>query len=240
MATRTFYRGIWKLDSDPSGAGGDLLVDNDMLQRDGWFALTEDTHWDDQPASTSTITMAADLTGWLKAGVPVKFKLSGSYYYAILTAVASNLLTIAGAPLTTGDGDLEELYVGDPRKVHVVPFHIAGEYADGANTTLLATDAKQPYEWELPPAYLVKFRAYSDTDGDSTDPKVNVSIGGDKVGTANSNDGLEMTAAQTWYSTVVDINTSNYSIAYDEAVEITTTAGAGADDLTVLCVFVEE
>jgi len=240
MATETFYRGISTLDATASGAGGAMLIANDTQLRDGWFALDETTHWDDQPASTSTITMNADLTAWLKAGVPIKFKLSGTTYYGILTAVAAGLLTIAGAPLTTGDGDLEELYIGSPDKVHVERFHIAGEYGDGAVATLLATDAKEAYEWERPPAYLVKYRAYSDTDGDTTDPKVNVTIGGNAVCTANTNDGLEMTAAQTWYSTVVDINTTHYSIAYDEAIEISTTAGAGADDLTVLCVFVEE
>ena len=240
MATETFYRGISELDATAAGAGGAMLIANDKQLRDGWFALDEDTHWDDQAASTSTITMNADLTAWLKPGVPVKFKLSGTTYYGILTAVAAGLLTIAGAPLTTGDGDLEELYVGSPSKVHVVKFHVAGEYGDGAVATLLATDAKAPFEWELPPAYLVKFRAYSDTDGDTTDPIVNVMVAGSAVSTSNTNDGLEMTAAQTWYSTVVDISTTNYSIAYDESVEISTTAGAGADDLTVICVFVEE
>jgi len=240
MATETFYRGISTLDATATGAGGAMLIANDTQLRDGWFALDEDTHWDDEAASTSTITMAADLTAWLKPGVPVKFKLSGTTYYAILTAVAAGLLTIAGAPLTTGDGDLEELYVGDPAKVHVFKFHVAGEYGDGANSTLLATDAKAPFEWELPPSYLVKFRGYSDTAGDAADPIVNVLVAGSAVGTSNTNDGLEMTADKTWYSTVVDINTTNYSIAYDEAIELKTTAGAGADDLTVICVFVEE
>lgn len=236
MATETFYRGISELDATPSGAGGAVLIDNDKQLRDGWFALDEDIHWDDQPASTSTITMDADLTAWLGAGVPVKFKLSGSYYYGIITTMAAGLMTIAGAPLTTGDGDLEELYVGDPRKVHVFSFHVAGEFADGAETGLLASDAKQPFDWELPAACLVKFRVYADT-ADNT-PDINVTVAGSAVCTSNGNDGLTLAAAQTWYTTVVDINTTNYSIAYDEAVEIATTAGAGADDLTVECVFV--
>jgi len=62
MATETFYRGISTLDATATGAGGAMLIANDTQLRDGWFALDEDTHWDDEAASTSTITMAADLT----------------------------------------------------------------------------------------------------------------------------------------------------------------------------------
>jgi len=237
MASLLFYRGLQVITPTPTGAGG-LALENDLKYlRDGWFPLTEDTHWADQAASTSTITMNADLTTVIPVGTPVKFKLSGSYYYAIVTALAAGLLTLAGAPLTTGDGDLEELWIGDPGKVHHIHLHVAGAYADAANTTLLLTDAKNPHEWNGPAAALVQFRAY--TNVETNNPKINVSVAGSAVGTANTNTGLNMAAAQTWYSTVVDLNTTNYTIARDEAFEVTTTEAADAADLTVELVIVE-
>lgn len=238
MATKTFYRGINTLDATPSGAGGELLIDNDTALRDGWYPLTKTTHWDDQAASTSTITMNADLTAWLKAGMPIKFKLSGTYYYAVLTISAAGLLTIAGAPLTTGDGDLEELYVGDPDRVVQLRLNAPGAYAEDASSTLLAAIAKSPCKWGMGPAHLVRFEVYADTDGDGGHSTVNVMAGAAAISTSNTNNGLEVSAAQTWYATAVDINTTNYVVAFGDAIDLKTLEADGADDLTVIATFV--
>lgn len=238
MATLEYYRGIQTLSSTPSGAGGEALLDNDVALRDGWFPLTEDTHWDDQPPSTSTITLNSDLTGWLNVGTPVKFVLSGTTHYALLDTLTSSLMTLVGAPLTTGDGDLEELYVGDTDKVEIVHLHVAGNFDDGADAELLVNDEKAPYEWPGPEGRVVHFRAYNDAASTGTKPKVNVRVDGHALCTANSGDGLELDAAQTWYATQVDLDVGNYEIAYGSDLDLSTTAGSDASDLTVVLAIV--
>jgi len=233
----TIKQGIDVLDSTPTGGGGDILLDNDTALLNGWFPLTATTHFSTTAPSTSTITMAVDFTAWAFVGRPVKYTCNAVTGYGILTTSAAGLWTIAGSPLNTGAGLLTALWIGHSRKVHIVERHIAGEYADAANTTLLATDAKFPLLWRLPASFLVHFAAYTDT-ADNT-PDINVQIEGAYVSTSNGNDGLTMAVAQTWYDTVVDINPTNYPIEVGHIVDITTTQGAGADDLTVFMTFVE-
>ena len=76
-------------------------------------------------------------------------------------------------------------------------------------------------------------------DSGANQPIVTVSINGSVVGTDNTNAGLAV--AETWVSTVVGINTSNYDINKSEAIEIVTDASGSNDDaqdLTVSAVFV--
>ena len=68
---------------------------------------------------------------------------------------------------------------------------------------------------------------------------MNLSVDGSVVSTSNSNAGVAV--AETWSSTVVDINTTNYVVARDAAIEIVTDANGSNDDasdLTVSGVFV--
>jgi hypothetical protein len=209
-----------------------------------WRELDEDDDWDDQPASTSTITMNSDWTGTIKPGMPVKFKLSDSYYYAIVTAITSNLLTIAGAPLTTGDGDLQELYIGPPERVVQVDLFVPGNYTDDVGD-LLDAHADTAFQWGLGKAYLCAFSIYA-TAIDGGDPAtVNVKINGSLVSTENSNNGPAHSSAKTWdANSAVAINTSNYDINRGEALDLRCTwtgmAPSAGEDLTASLLFVLE
>lgn len=243
-----YYRASNKLTRLAKGTAGQVLAMNAGATAPGWTdgsrwkALVEDTHWNDQPASTSTITMAADLTAVLYPGLPVKFKLSGSYYYAVLTAVASDLLTIAGAPLTTGDGDLEELYYGDPEMVTQLCVYVAGTYGDGTEADLLVTDMAAPLRWYGPAMYLVSFAAAHDTVDTGDEPKVNVQLNNAAVSTNDTNAGVQLGAADTFVlNSAVAVNTSNYDVNWGEEIEVACTAAGGtgdAADLTVILTFV--
>lgn len=213
-----------------------------------WTAVTG---FNDQPYSTSKIdvTGIAD-HGASMVGKPIKFKLSGSYYYAIGTSTntpdfTNYYLNIAGAPLTTGDGDLTELYVGTPEMIRQEVINIPGYWADGASSTLLASDLKIALRWGGAAAYLVRMEAWSNTDDSGANKaRVNVTVAGNAVLTTNTNAGLEIAADATWYSSVVDINTSNYDISIlAGAIELSTDANGSNDDssdLTVILTFILE
>jgi hypothetical protein len=186
--------------------------------------------------------MNTDQTAILKPGRAIKFKLSGTVYYAIATAVASNLLTIAGAPLTTGAGDLEELYYSPlPDMVETMWIPIPGVFAAAANTTMLASHLNTAIKWNGAPAYLVKISAIvKSVDTGANQPRVNVDIAGaNPVSTSNTNAGISPDTS--WVDAVVDINTTHYDIVYGDSIELRTDANGSNDDasdLTMLLTFV--
>jgi hypothetical protein len=90
----------------------------------------------------------------------------------------------------------------------------------------------------------VRISAYEKgVDSGANKDRVNITIAGSAVCTSNTNAGLAPTSAKTWVHTVIDINTSNYDINKDEAIEVTTDANGSnnnATGLTMRCVFVLE
>jgi len=222
--------------ADPTGGGG----------ASRWTAVTG---FNDQAFSTSQINVT-DMAdhGDCLIGMPLKFKLSGTYYYAMGTSVntpdfTNYYINIAGAPLTTGDGDLTELYVGTPEMIKQETINIPGYWADGASSTLLLSDLKIALRWGGAAAYLIRMEAWSNTDDSGANKaRVNVLVAGNAVLTTNTNTGLEIAADATWYSSVVDINTSNYDISIIAgAIELSTDANGSNDDssdLTVILTFV--
>lgn len=196
----------------------------------GWTAETAFTA---TPASTSTLTMTSDKTASIKVGMAVKYTISSVVYYGVITAITSNLMTIAGAPM---GGDVTALYYStNPAQVVQADFYVPGRFADAANTGLLASDAKVKFDWNLQEARLVQIRhTVSVDDSGANQPRVNMSVGGSAVSTSNTNAGVAV--AETWSSTVVDINTTNYVVARDAAIEVVTDANGSNDDATDLTV----
>jgi len=201
----------------------------------------QETNFTARPPSTSTITMTSDRTSVIKKGMGLKYTWNGTTYYGIVSAITSNLLTVAGAPLSTSY-DVTALYWCPPERVIQVDFFVSGKFADAANTGLLASDMNTAFDWNLAKAYCVCIRHKVKTDDSGANqPRVTISIAGAVVGTDNSNAGQAV--AETWTSTVVGINTTNYDINPDEAIEVVTDANGSNDDaenLTVSAVFVLE
>jgi len=199
---------------------------------------TAETNFTATPASTSTLTMTADKTATILVGYGLRYTIGGVIYYGIVTAIAANLLTIAGAPM---GADVTTLSWCDPTRVIQLDIGpVPGTFADAANTTLIATDMRAKLDWNITKAYLVQIRhTVRVDDSGANQPIVGVSINGVIVNTGNTNTGLAV--AETWVSTVVDINTANYDINRDEAIEIVTDATGSNDDaqdLTVSTIWV--
>ncbi|MCP4645778.1 MAG: hypothetical protein GY851_35360 [bacterium] len=234
------------------GTVGNVLTQADEVpawQDPGWYALAEDTDWNDDPPSTSTITTISDLSTIIKVGTPLKFTLGGGAanpgtYYAVVTAMAVNLITIAGAPLETDDGDLTALWIGRPERVAQVDLFIAGTYGDGVDTTLLASDMSSYFKWGGSAAYLVMYECVHLTVDTGAEPKINVRVNGADVSTNDANNGVQLGATATWVAnSAVAINTTNYDIQRGEPLELHCPVAGGTGDaaeLTVTCFFVFE
>ena len=188
------------------------------------------------PASTSTLTMTSDQTATLKVGYGLRYTVGGVVYYGIIKAITSNLLTIAGAPFS---GNVTGLAWCNAKNIIQKDFYIPSTYEDASNNGLLLSDAKTRFVWRLPEARLVCISHFNiANDSGETKPCANMSVGGNKVATANTNEGLNVYTG--WTDTVVDINTTNYVVATGSAVEVTTAMGSvgNATHLTISGVFV--
>lgn len=207
-----------------------------------WTALTSTTDFSTTAASTSTITMNTDQTANILVGYAIKFTLSSVVYYAQVTALTSNLMTIRGAPLTTGAGALTAIsYSTLPSQVGVIDLSVDGYYADATDSTLILNDMRKRLVWEESKAYFVGWDMSQRTVDTGTEANVTVMVNAAAVGTANTNQGPTMSGtADTVVSTVVDINTSNYDINRGELLDVQVTkAGTGdAVDMTLLATVV--
>jgi hypothetical protein len=201
------------------------------------LAWSQMTGFTATPANSYTIAMTTDWTSSIVPGMCLKYNIGGTFYYGVVTSIISTAIVIAGAPLT---GSIIALYYADAIRSIQVDFFISGTFADAPNDTLLETDMYTAYKWNLPAARLVQIQErVSIDDSGATQPKVNISVGGNKVCTSNSSNGL--VASESWVTSVVDINTTNYVVTKGSVIEITTDASGTNKDakhLTMSAVFV--
>lgn len=236
------YRGTsaWALLPHALTAGMHLMSGGHAANP-SWGDWVPEINFTATPASTSTLTMTADQTGTIKVGNGLKYTIGGTSYYGIVTAITSNLLTVGGAPM---GGDVTALWWCPPWRVIQHDFYVPGTFADASNTALLDSDANTAFAWGASKAYLVRMSAYmKGIDSGANKDRVNITIAGSAVCTSNTNAGLAPSSAKTWTHTVIDINTSNYDINKDEAIEVTTDANGSngnATGLTMRCIFVLE
>lgn len=196
-----------------------------------------------EPASTSSIAMSD--TSDMHIGMPLRYAYGGTTYYGVVTAISANAsITLAGAPMIKDTAHpLTALAVGNAEMLVQVDFFIGGYYGDGA-ADLLATDAKTYFRWKFGAGHLVTFDATESGVDTGSEPKVNLKVAGNLVSTNDSNNGVQLTSAGTWVgNSAVAISTANYSIAFNDAVEVRCTVAGGTGDalnLTVVAVFVLE
>lgn len=197
------------------------------------WTLIDATHYTTTPASTTQLTMS-DTTG-IAVGLPLKYTISATVYYAVVVAVVANTsMDIAGASL---GGDVSGLYVGRPEMVVVETWFVPSTYGDGA-ADLLDADNNEAYDWWYEAAYLVAFQVKHKTDDTTTEPKVNLKAGGNLISTNDSNNGVQVSTS--WQENGL-VNTTNYAVARGEAIEVACTVAGGtgdAADLSVAALFV--
>lgn len=191
-----------------------------------WTAVTPFTRTAD---STFTVTDNATNQGIFVAGRPIRYRATaGTWRYGIVTGYSTGTVTIAGAPMTTNDDD--ELEYAALSNVVLREFRLDGAFATVASTTLLWDVMGQWARWEHGPAYCVRVVHKTESmDTGTLQPRLNAVVNGNKVGTANSNNGWDMSNT-VWVSSAVDISTANYGITNGQAIELSTDAAGTNDD----------
>jgi len=208
---------------------------------DNIWQVVPDSDYTATPASASRITMSN--TDGLRVGLPIRYVYDGVTHWAVIEDISTDAyIDIAGSALSVAD-DITQLAVGPASNVVHMGVFVGGEYGDGTGDLLLA-DMNTYLRWKLGRAYLVQFEFTHATADTTGNPKVNVRVGGDLVGTDDSNNGVELGVAGTWVSSgLIAINQTNYLINRNEAIEVAcTVAGTAGDaaDLSGNLVFVLE
>ena len=190
-----------------------------------------------------------DLTATILPGDWLKYKLSGTYYYGFVSAIAfgdpNTQITVAGVALTTGAGDLAEAYYAKPTFPPIQLF-VEGYYAAAVEADLLRDVAKCPIKWMSSDAYLVALSGSGEIVDTGTEGKFNAEINGAALLTADTNKGIQLGAANTWVNnfSATDaggINASNYKISFGQELELSLTEAGGTGDarnLTAILVVV--
>lgn len=79
------------------------------VSQKSWTFLTQNADFDDQPVSSTEITMLTDQTDYIQSGSALRLKIGSSYYYTTCDTITSFSLIVTDEFLTTGDGDLKSV-----------------------------------------------------------------------------------------------------------------------------------
>jgi len=179
--------------------------------------------------------MTADLTATIKKGMGVRFKVGAesTYRHAIITAITSNLLTIKGVPLTTGAGDLKELWYCTINNIDTLSFDLNAKSLNTTNATDILTNLATHGNY-LPNFYkgqkgrVVLVEVNSSNKGTGSNPIVNWKI--DAQSSVASN--VTIAANTTWYDTAVTIDPAQNLIDYNSVITMQVLTAATASTET--------
>ncbi len=208
------------------------------------------------PDDTDTLTMTSDGTDLMEVGYPIKYTIGGTDYYGIVRAVTGGTsIDIRGASLSS---TVTALYVGPPNRViverikipgnYLIPWQVpvAGDEYAGPTSDILALVGRQYIAWRHGPAKLVAMAVTQGTEDETAQPKLNVKVDTTAVLTQGGGNGIPVSGtAGTWtWSDFIGIDTAQYSIVMDDAIEIFCTCDDSetgeASDLSIELVFVLE
>lgn len=229
---------------DPAGKNAQILVASDLASYYQVWEEIASANYQATPSSTSVLLMNTDLTSLIVPGMGLQYEIGGISYFGQVHLIASNALTIYGAPLI---GDVTALYLTRQPLISIKVI-VPGSFADSATTTLIKDDiagmADSPY-WNLQAGRVVFCRVGRrlNDSGASVQPSINILLNGNELLTTP----ITLPAAGTdTVTSVTEIDTSNYRIQRGEQWDIKVNAASGgtpandAKDLEVDLVIVPE
>lgn len=203
--------------------GGEIT---DLHYHDTW---NEITGFVDTASVVNQIPTTEDYTSLITPGMGLKYKLSGTYYRGIVTGVSSTAIALKGIPLTTGAGDLEEVYYD--QKIITETIKIPGTFTSGSTDPYIIVG----WRWGGSTAYLVHFAISSRTQDSTASPQpgINLIKGGNDLFTQD----IDLPAGVYSEATGNPI-AAQYEIAHGDIIKVKIVAGGGspsndAEDLTV-------
>ena len=149
------------------------------------------------------------------------------YKWYIVESCTSVLLTLRGPPLDTTAGRVTELWYGPATRAVPFPITVGGSYALVASTGILASVMKRHLGWvnRGPRLRVAYFELDSFTVSVNAKANVNLMVAGNALATDNGGAGMTLTAAQTPYRTVVNLDAKSTLLDYGSSLEVKTSQG---------------
>jgi len=197
-------------------------------------------------ASTSTFTVSDTVENQelFKKGRPLRYKVNSvaTDRFGMVSGYTTGTVTISGYPLTAS---IQEMNVGNFSQICQETVVINGSFSASTSNQLILDYLSSYLKWEMTKAHIVQVEMINVTaETGATKPVLNIR----NVATAQNilSTGTTLTAATTWYSSGILIETAvgtYYDVNYGDTIELAcTTAGTNgtALDLTVVINFVLE
>lgn len=185
----------------------------------------------------SVITMST--TSDMAVGLPVRYVVSGTTYYGLVTVVTANTsITVAG-PALAAAATVSALAVGLPSMVQQREYNIDETgYAAASSTTLLVDKSHKGIVWSGPAAHLVRVSAAHFTASKAA--VINAYVSGSAVLTTGVTISTSCTTTVlTWaHSTGADLNSSNYDVSAGDTIELGVGILASCNYLNVILTFI--
>lgn len=176
--------------------------------------------------------------------MPIRWYQGGKYLYGVVSAFGENSYVEILGPAVSTSNPISRIEYGSPSLLVTVDVFLPGAYATSTDAQAIANQTNSYFHWMLGPARLVLVRAVqAAAEGiPPSEPKVNVSIAGDKVLSTNSGNGILLkTAGELAESEGAEIIEEKYAIAKNNRIELAVSTTSGiASDLTVSLAFVLE
>tara|TARA_R100001163_G_C5015526_1_gene160011 strand:- start:143 stop:691 length:549 start_codon:yes stop_codon:yes gene_type:complete len=174
----------------------------------------------------------------LAVGLPLRLTTSAGTKYLIITNVQPSYIDVKGP--TLGSDSITAMNVGKPEMVSDMNLFVAGSYATATTVQLMKDKMETYYRWRASTAHVVEACFINHVADSTTAPKLNVRIGGNRLLTDDSGNGVQVSGAGTWNdSSFVDL--ANSTISRNSALELEVTAAGGdgdASDLTMTMTFI--
>lgn len=200
-----------------------------------WFGVQAFTA---TPVSTSQISFTDAL---VLTGYGLRYKISGTWYYGIITAISSGTATIVGEPLNVSI-PITELEFCESKNIEILPYDLSDKtliLATSSAFTAQTTNGNyKPTTWYDAPAKLIAAYARPRVKGSGTNPVVNLRIsafGADAFGT-----NLTLAADNTTYGTGVTSTPAANTLAFGNSIELRViTENANAKHLNLYLLIVK-
>lgn len=178
-----------------------------------WFGVQSFTA---APVSTSQISFTDAL---VLTGYGLRYKIGGTWFYGIITAISSGTATIVGEPAS---GTITELEFCESKNIEKLPYDLSEKTLILATSSALTAQTTngnyKPTTWYDAPAKLIAAYARPRVKGSGTNPVVNLRIsafGSDAFGT-----NLTLAADNTTYGTGVTATPAANTLAFGNSIEL--------------------
>lgn len=199
---------------------------------DVWVLLSKFTS---TPADSTTIATTSDLSSQVKAGLPIRWQVSGVKFHGIVESVTPSSIKIYGENIS---GTIEALWLGTPANVAFFTIDLADKTLNSTSTNALSSESTNgnylPFYSKLPTFKIMKMEAQFSNKGTGANPKINMRVSSQTVNVFASD--LEITDSSLKSIKTPSLNANVVNVDEELALRVTVAGTAAKKGFITLIV----